>query len=499
MDFKALLDLLDKQIEKSAKKLNAKLLELLENNGDLNTAFASFSDEFWADFLKAYNKANGAQLSLDELMSLRADKISLSDALYTGLKQSKNSVKSVIKTAIKEQKSANELAKMLFEGYDFKADPLKVKTKYPKYLWEKSAKTKVKNIKTPALRAAYSKLLKDESKLVADRALKIAGYEKARYYAKRIALNETARAYNDARAFEYSSSKDIQVVKIQMSKTHPRTDICDYYASVDKYGLGAGVYPKDKAPVPPFHPFCRCQMIPRYSHEYAKPKLNANADKEYLEGLKEWQRARILGSKDKANEALKTGDINSVFNAMKPERYKVKSIDEVAKNLGIISPLNKANEMKTKIQNILTSIKGDRIIKDKNERAILLHTITNEISENIEKYIGVSLESNEIILTADKIRHSMRSNKPQNKKASEQDLLNIFKLANFEKHFYYDPKNKNMLLFLNTYEPTNDVLYLAITPNYMTKEYGVINQIVTISKFKKEDYKSRIKTLIKLK
>ena len=78
-------------------------------------------------------------------------------------------------------------------------------------------------------------------------------------------------------------------------------------------------------------------------------------------------------------------------------------------------------------------------------------------------------------------------------------MLNIFKLANFEKHFYYDPKNKNMLLFLNTYEPTNDVLYLAITPNYMTKEYGVINQIVTISKFKKEDYKSRIKTLIKLR
>lgn len=235
------------------------------------------------------------------------------------------------------------------EGYDFKDDPLKVKEKYPKYLWEKSANTKVKNIKTPALRAAYSKILKDESKLVADRALKIAGYEKARYYAKRIALNETARAYNDARAFEYSSSKDIQVVKIQMSKTHPRTDICDYYASVDKYGLGAGVYPKDKAPVPPFHPFCRCQMIPKYADEYSKPKLNADADKEYLSGLKEWQRARILGSKDKAKEALKTGDINSVFNAMKPERYKVKSIDEVAefqKQNGTISALNKANKAK---------------------------------------------------------------------------------------------------------------------------------------------------------
>ncbi|MCI7463937.1 MAG: hypothetical protein MSA79_04745 [Campylobacter sp.] len=349
MDFEKLLNLLDKAIEKSAKKLNTKLLELLENNGDLNTAFASFSAEFWADFLKAYNKANNQQLSLDELMNLRADKISLSKALYTGLREVKNSVKSVIKTAIKEQKSANELAKMLYEGYDFKNDPLKVKRKYPKYLWEKSAKTKVKNIKTPALRASYSKILKDESKLVANKALKIAGYEKARYYAKRIALNETARAYNDARAFEYANSSDIQVVKIQMSITHPRTDICDYYAGVDKYGLGAGVYPKDKAPVPPFHPFCRCQMVPKYSHEYAKPKLNANADKEYLLGLKEWQRARILGSKAKASEAMKTGDINSVFNAMKPERYKVKSIDEVAKyqkQNSTTQPLKQANKVK---------------------------------------------------------------------------------------------------------------------------------------------------------
>ena len=165
---------------------------------------------------------------------------------------------------------------------------------------------------------------------------------------KRIALNETARAYNDARAYEYANSSDIQVVKIQMSITHPRTDICDYYAGVDKYGLGAGVYPKDKAPVPPYHPFCRCQMVPKYAHEYSKPKLNANADKEYLSGLKEWQRARILGSKAKASEAMKTGDINSVFNAMKPERYKVKSINEVAKyqkQNSTIPPLNKPDEV----------------------------------------------------------------------------------------------------------------------------------------------------------
>ena len=184
---------------------------------------------------------------------------------------------------------------------------------------------------------------------------------------KRIALNETARAYNDTRAFEYANSSDIQVVKIQMSITHPRTDICDYYAGVDKYGLGAGVYPKDKAPVPPFHPFCRCQMIPKYSHEYSKPKLNTKADKEYLLGLKEWQRARILGSKAKASEAMKTGDINSVFNAMKPERYKVKSIDEVAKfqkQNGTTQPLKQPN--KAKEYNLINATKEEITQKIQN-------------------------------------------------------------------------------------------------------------------------------------
>lgn len=455
MDFKALLDLLDKQIEKSAKKLNTKLLELLENNGDINTAFASFSDEFWADFLKAYNKANNSELSLDELMNLRADKITLSKALYTELREVKNSVQGVIKTAIKEQKSANELAKMLYEGYDFKADPLKVKEKYPKYLWEKSANTKVKNIKTPALRAAYSKILKDESKLVANQALKISGYEKARYYAKRIALNETARAYNDARAFEYSSSKDIQVVKIQMSKTHPRTDICDYYASVDKYGLGAGVYPKDKAPVPPFHPFCRCQMIPKYAHEYSKPKLNADADKEYLEGLKEWQRARILGSKDKAKEALKTGDINSVFNAMKPERYKVKSIDEVAefqKQNGTISALKESDDAifldkisQNEAINIINNYLKTDLELAKSRRNFI-------ISKNIKQYLK-DIFKNENLHSIFLSEETLAQHFLKHPEITANDYYFVLKsldkkpLANFESGknnqlFYYDNSEK---------------------------------------------------------
>ena len=475
MDFEKLLNLLDKAIEKSAKKLNTKLLELLENNGDLNTAFASFNDEFWADFLKAYNKANNQQLSLGELMNLRADKITLSKALYTELREVKNSVKSVIKTAIKEQKSANELAKMLYEGYDFKTDPLKVKRKFPKYLWEKSAKTKVKNIKTPALRTAYSKLLKDESKLVANQALKVAGYEKARYYAKRIALNETARAYNDARAFEYASSNDIQVVKIQMSITHPRTDICDYYAGVDKYGLGAGVYPKDKAPVPPFHPFCRCQMIPKYADEYAKPKLNADADKEYLSGLKEWQRARILGSKAKANEALKTGDINSVFNAMKPERYKVKSINEVAKfqkQNGTIPPLKEPDEVNK--ANKSNQVKEYNLINATKEQ--ITQKIQNGFSTKQREFYVLGKTSifgseKRLILSSDTIKsHTHHEN------ITAADYAKIIDISKNAKYIFAQSNMVYILLATN-----NNENYRLALKNIVNKDEIFVVSLVKLS------------------
>ena len=117
----------------------------------------------------------------------------------------------------------------------------------------------------------------------------------------------------------------------------------------------------------------------------------------------------------------------------------------------------------------------------------------------IEKLLGEKLQSKEILLTYDKMRHATRNSKQKSNKPSEKDLLNILDLINFKKHFYYDPKNKNMLLFFNTYEESNNLLYMAITPNYRTKDYGIKNQIVTISKFKKQDYKSRIKTLIKLR
>ena len=211
---------------------------------------------------------------------------------------------------------------------------------------------------------------------------------------------------------------------------------------MDKYGLGAGVYPKDKAPVPPFHPFCRCQMVPKYSHEYAKPKLNAKADKEYLSGLKEWQRARILGSKAKASEAMKTGDINSVFNAMKPERYKVKSINEVAefqKQNGIIQPLNKAN--KAKEYNLIDATKEQITQKLQNGFS------TKQREFYVLGKTSIFGSEKRLILSSDTIQE----HKPRHPEITANEYAKIPDIIKQKLHIYHSKQDKNYKFSIKKY------------------------------------------------
>jgi hypothetical protein len=49
---------------------------------------------------------------------------------------------------------------------------------------------------------------------------------------------------------------------VRMANTHPESDICDTLSTQDKYGLGPGNYPVEKAPEIPAHPNCLCTLIP---------------------------------------------------------------------------------------------------------------------------------------------------------------------------------------------------------------------------------------------
>ncbi len=247
----------------------------------------------------------------------------LSKRLYHNAKEVSAKTQGIINRAIKENKTIAEISKLLYEGYNFKIDPLHVKQKntIPKWLKRELEKepeersfAQASSIKTPALKAAYTKALKTKSFNMQEQELKRAFYEKSRYYANRIAQNEVMKAYSVKRAKMLLENDDVAVVRVHMSQTHPRVDICDYHSKVDKFGLGKGVYPKKLAPIPPYHPHCRCSLL-EISMSDKSAKYNPKADRELMDTFNNYERSLIVGSKRRLDMFLKSGDVlkNSVI------------------------------------------------------------------------------------------------------------------------------------------------------------------------------------------
>lgn len=94
-----------------------------------------------------------------------------------------------------------------------------------------------------------------------ERALNWWIYDRQLYKLRRIVRTEMSTAYH--RGVIAASREDADVVgyRWQLSASHPRPDICDYYADVD-FGLGAGVWPKETVPADKAHPHCMCSLTP---------------------------------------------------------------------------------------------------------------------------------------------------------------------------------------------------------------------------------------------
>ena len=128
---------------------------------------------------------------------------------------------------------------------------------------------------TSALRAAYSKLLDailaGNDKNIA-RAVNVAVNEKSRYIAERIARTEAGRAYFDGVIAKYQDDPTVVAYKWELGSRHPEPDICDMFAQANMFGLGVGVFPKDKLPAMPVHPNCLCLLYPVYAGEIKSTK-----------------------------------------------------------------------------------------------------------------------------------------------------------------------------------------------------------------------------------
>lgn len=68
--------------------------------------------------------------------------------------------------------------------------------------------------------------------------------------ARRVFRTEINRAHGEAYRAAAFDHPDVIGTRFLLSPSHPKVDICDMHASVNRYGLGRGVYPKGKSPWP---------------------------------------------------------------------------------------------------------------------------------------------------------------------------------------------------------------------------------------------------------
>lgn len=107
-----------------------------------------------------------------------------------------------------------------------------------------------------------------------------------------------ARAYNDGAMAKYMEDDDIEAVQWKLSSAHPCYDICDLYANADLYGLGKGVFPKDKVPMLPAHPNCMCHLKPVVVSQSTKRLPHERFEqgaREYISTASKAHRERLFG------------------------------------------------------------------------------------------------------------------------------------------------------------------------------------------------------------
>ena len=154
---------------------------------------------------------------------------------------------------------------------------------------------------TAGMRAAYSQLvdaLEDQNEKALNKAIYAATQERTRYFADRIARTEMARAYQDGFLLKWDNNDDCVAYQWKLSGRHPRYDICDLYAKANLYGMGPGIFPKDKVPRLPAHPHCMCFFKPvirgMLDNETPHERIEEGG-REYLDSVDLHHRQMLLG------------------------------------------------------------------------------------------------------------------------------------------------------------------------------------------------------------
>jgi hypothetical protein len=140
----------------------------------------------------------------------------------------------------------------------------------------------------------------------------ISGRGTIHYNALRLARTEINNSYRESLILANQANPITLGVKWNVSASHVDYDICDVWATIDQYGMGAGVYPAGMTPID--HPNGKCYLTevlrPSYDWDEPKPvfdKQNLSQD-EILSalgaGATEGQKNATLSAYNSINELL---------------------------------------------------------------------------------------------------------------------------------------------------------------------------------------------------
>ncbi len=357
-----LLDRKASTIQKQAQSALDQVMARIRKGDAPRDALSQVTKTFKGAYVKELSQALSEilQASVGEksVLGMVVGNVSLSARMYRETQTINSTVLHLINSHSRGFDQARGLTLKIFEGYGFKSQEVlnlhPGNKALPKYLRDELlvdpglkgelalhfARAQALRLKTPALRASYLEYMdaiEDGAGLdLLEKKLRTAYYERMRYFANRIAQTELHRAYADMQAREVMADEDVQFVQYRMSRTHPKTDICDLFAKRDLYGLGPGVYPKSQCPKAPQHPYCRCVCAPRLDIPVdAKARLHPGASQDYLRSLDEREAARVMGSKARLQAVLQGKDPLAVWNTNTDPMYRVRLVGDVAKAAGL--------------------------------------------------------------------------------------------------------------------------------------------------------------------
>lgn len=147
--------------------------------------------------------------------------------------------------------------------------------------------------------------------------------------ARRVMRTEINRAHGEAYQAAAFDHPDVIGTRFLLSPNHPRVDICDMHARVNRYGLGPGVYPEGKNPWPA-HPNTLSFTEVVFSDEVTDEDKAGKLDRiEWLKGQTAQTQTGILGENKRAallRGLLNERQINTPWRALK-KRYARQGID----------------------------------------------------------------------------------------------------------------------------------------------------------------------------